>query len=286
VPRKYGIYFVQGFGPVSGIKRLLGHVLRRGDLENANLLKITREESVKHADILAPLLRDLIDTASEIIVELKPGLHEVMWRYLYLPVIPLYIERPALREAFKLSRRLISHVKPSLKQRLLPAYMLEKGGVSLGTNVINLSNSHVLVSLYGSFPDGRAVEPGNIPSRKELLRLVGGLKKKDYILPDEGDSPLPVLGAVILKPVIDTTGKFDSLISSWIRKNYDVLLHLSKEVAEEHGSSTLAWDAFFYLIHLLVSLVTYGLVKEKVLQFPKPGIGILELLPVLHSRPR
>lgn len=280
MPRKYGVYLVQGYGAASGIKRVLGHILRRGDVGSANLLRITREESLKHAEVLKPLLNDVAGRASDIMSRLRPELHEVAWRYSYLPVIPLGIERPALQEAFKLSRELVKRVRPSLKQRLLPAYMLERGGVGLGTNVVNITGSHVLVTLHGSFPDGNVVRPEAIPERKELLRLVRELRKRDYLTPDENGSPVPVLGAVPLKPIINVMDELSSLISAWFRSGYGELLKLSEEIAENHGSRVFAWDAFFYLTHLVVAVVTHELVKRKTIPFPDPAAGVLELLPL------
>ncbi len=280
MPRKYGVYLVQGYGPASGIRRVLGHILRRGDVESANLLRITREESLKHAEVLKPLLNDVVDKASGIMTGLRPELHEVAWRYLYLPVIPLGIEKPALQEAFKLSRELVKRVRPSLKQRLLPAYMLERGGVGLGTNVVNITGSHILVTLHGSFPDGGVVRPEAIPDRKELLRLVGELRKRDYLMPDENGSPVPVLGAVLLKPITNVMDSLSSLISVWFRNSYGELLELSEEIAKNHGSRFFAWDAFFYLTHLVVAVVTQELVKRKIMPFPDPAAGVLELLPL------
>jgi len=280
VPRRYGVYLVQGYGPASGIKRVLGHILRHGDLESANLLRITKEESLSHAEVLKPLLSDVMDEASEVIAGLKPRLHEVAWRYLYLPVIPLGIERPALQEAFALSRKLLKRVKPSLKQRLLPAYMLEKGGVGLGTNIVNLTSSHTLVILHGSLPDGSDVKPEVIPEKKKLLKLVGELRKRDYLTPGEDSSPIPVLGAVILKPITSAMDKLGSLISAWFRNSYDELSGLSEEIAVSHGSRVFAWDAFFYLTHLVIAVVTHGLVERKTMPFPDPSVGVLELLPL------
>ncbi len=280
MPRKYGVYFVQGYGPASGIRRVLGHILRRGDVESANLLRITREESLRHAEVMKPLLDEVVSKASDVMTGLKPELHEVARRYLYLPVIPLGIEKPALQEAFKLSRELVKRVRPSLKQRLLPAYMLEKGGVGLGTNMVSITSSHILVTLHGSFPDGNVVRPKAVPGRKELLRLVEELRRRDYLTPDENGSPVPVLGAVLLKPVRDAMDSLGSLISAWFRGSYGELLELSEEIAEDHGSRLFAWDAFFYLTHLVVAVVTQELVKRKNIPFPDPAAGVLELLPL------
>ncbi len=280
MPRKYGVYLVQGYGPASGIKRVFGHILRRGDVESADLIKITKEESLRHARFVEPLLGDAIGKASEFLARARGELHEVAWRYSYLLIVPMGIEKPALQEAFKLSREVVKRVKPSFKQRLLPAYMLEKGGVGLGVNVVNITDSHVLVALHGSLPNGSVVEPEAIPERRELLKLVGELKRKNYLTPDEGDSPIPVLGAVILKPLRDVVASLSLLISAWLRNNYGELLRLSEEIADAHGSRTLAWDAFFYLTHLVVAVVTYGLITQKTLPFLYPSAGILELLPL------
>ncbi len=280
MPRRYGVYLVQGYGTASGIKRVLGHILRRGDVESANLLKVTRGESLRHAEVLKPLLSDVVSKASDIMVGLRPKLHVVAWRYSYIPVISLGIERPALQEAFKLSRLLAKRVKPSLKQRLLPAYMLEKGGVGLGTNLVNITGSHVLITLHGSLPDGSVVKPKSIPGRGELLGLVRKLRERDYLVPDENGSPIPVLGAVLLKPIMSVMNSLGSLISAWFRGNYGELLELSEEVAEDYGSKVFAWDAFFYLTHLVVAVVTHGLVGRKSMPFPDPATGILELLPL------
>ena len=280
MPRKYGVYLVQGYGPASGIKRVFGHILRRGDVESANLIKITKEESLRHTKLVEPLLSDAIGKASEILAGAKAELHEVAWRYSYLLVVPMGVEKPALQEAFKLSREVVKRVKPSLKQRLLPAYMLEKGGVGLGANVANIIGSYVLVALHGSLPDGSVVEPEAIPERRELLKLVGELRNRDYLTPDEGDSPIPVLGAVILKPLKNVAAGLSSLIGAWFKDNYGELLRLSEEIANAHGSGTFAWDAFFYLTHLVVAVVTYGLITRKTLPFPNPSVGILELLPL------
>jgi len=278
IPRRYGVYLVSD-GMASWVRPSIGRFLRGGEIREGRLLRVFREESLKHAEELAAPVSSALGGFRQALSGLRERLpEEGVWRYSHLALIPFGIELPAVKAAFQEARRRKSVLRPSFSQTLLPAYMLEVGGVSLGSNFRPVMGSKYLVTLHGTLPDGTEIRPQRSQSlsRDELTKLCDRLKKEDYVLPGSS-SPIPALGAVALKPVLDASKEVKVLAAGLVRSLADELARMAATLASSRDRPSLAWDAFFYLTHVLVAVLTSQLVREGLIPDLNPAEGLLEL---------
>ncbi len=278
IPRRYGVYLVSD-GMSSWLRPSLGRFLRRGEIREGRLLRVFREESVRHAEELAAHIDTALSGFRQALTGLRDRVpEESVWRYSHLAIVPFGVELPSLKAAFNEARKRKAVLKPSLSQTLLPAYMLEVGGIGLGSNFRPVMGSKYLVTLHGRLPDGTEVRPRISPglSRDTLTKLCDMLKKEDYVLPGSS-SPIPVLGAVTLKPILEVSKEVKAVATALISSLADELVGIASSIAKSKGVPSLAWDAFFYLTHVLVAVLTLKLIREGLIPGLNPAEGLLEL---------
>ncbi len=275
IARRYGIYLVKG-GVTSWLKSGFGGILRSREIRGAKLLRIDKGESLSHAEMISDLLHSIPDEVSETLSNLPSSIDRDVWRYSYLALIPFGIELPAIRVAFTEARKRREVFKPALPQTLLPAYMLELGGVSLGTNITQLTEGKFLVSIHGSLPSGEMIRPESRVGRGELLKLCKMLRSSDYVLPNE--SPIPLIGAAALRPVLATARRVGEGVSKMVEGISEGLARMALDIAGFKGVRRYAWDAFFYLTHVTVAVIVDKLMNSGLIPRVKEAEGVLEVL--------